>query len=92
MILPKPNFQQMSLQELRHYILAHRDDLDAWQEYTGRPRTNAVYFDSEMSPSEQETKLRELLEKKANPIARSLLNPTTAVKYPVGAHRVRPFP
>jgi hypothetical protein len=67
MMSPKPNFQQMSLQELRRYVLAHRDDLEAWQEYASRPRTNAVYFDSEMSPSEQETKLRELLEKKANP-------------------------
>jgi hypothetical protein len=66
MMLPKPNFQQMSLPELRQYVLAHREDLEAWQEYTSRPRPHAVYVDAEQSPAEQETRLRELLEQKAS--------------------------
>lgn len=65
MISPKPNFEQMSLQELRRYVLAHRDDPKAWEEYASRPRTNAVYFEATMSPSEQETKLKALIKKKA---------------------------
>jgi hypothetical protein len=62
MISPKPNFSQMSLQELRRYVLAHRDDQEAWQAFTHRERPNAIYFDREMSLSEQETKLQELLQ------------------------------
>lgn len=62
MISPKPNFSQMSLQELRRYVLAHRDNEEAWQEFTDRERPNAIYFDREMSLSEQETKLQELLQ------------------------------
>jgi len=62
MISPKPNFSQMSLQELRRYVLAHRDNQEAWQEFTDRERPNAIYFDREMSLSEQETKLQELLQ------------------------------
>ena len=59
MILPKPNFSQMSLQELRRYVLAHRDDEAAWQEFTDRERPNAIYFDTDMSLSQQQTKLQE---------------------------------
>ncbi|MCC5637091.1 hypothetical protein LC593_14745 [Nostoc sp. CHAB 5844] len=62
MISPKPNFSQMSVQELRRYVLAHRDDEEAWQEFTNRERPNAIYFDKDMSLSEQETKLQELLQ------------------------------
>jgi len=62
MISPKPNFSQMSLQQLRRYVLAHRDNQEAWQEFTDRERPNAIYFDREMSLSEQETKLQELLQ------------------------------
>ncbi|MGK7874649.1 MAG: hypothetical protein AB4426_15495 [Xenococcaceae cyanobacterium] len=52
----------MSLQELRRYVLVHRDDEEAWKEYASRPRPNAVYFDTDMPLSEQETKLQELLQ------------------------------
>ena len=62
MISPKPNFKKMSLQELRRYVLAHRDDQEAWQEFTHRERPNAIYFDTDMPLSEQETKLQELLQ------------------------------
>ncbi|MEL7039761.1 MAG: hypothetical protein AAFO04_29790 [Cyanobacteria bacterium J06592_8] len=57
----KPNFSKMSLTELRRYVLIHRDDSEAWKEFANRPRPNAVYFDADLSQSEQETKLRELL-------------------------------
>lgn len=64
---PKPNLKEMSLYELKCYVLANRDDQEAWREFASRPRPNAVYFDTSMSRSEQETELRELLEKKAHP-------------------------
>ena len=59
---PKPNFREMSLQELRRYVLVHRDDEEAWREYAKRPRPNAIYFDTDLPLSEQETKLQELLQ------------------------------
>ena len=59
----KPNFSEMSLPELRRYVLLHRSDREAWNEFASRPRPEAVYFDANLSLSEQETKLRELLEK-----------------------------
>ncbi|NET57366.1 MAG: hypothetical protein F6K47_14720 [Symploca sp. SIO2E6] len=62
MILPKPNFSKMSLQELRCYVLAHRDDQEAWQEFTHRERPNAIYFDADMPLAEQQAKLQELLQ------------------------------
>jgi hypothetical protein len=52
----------MSLQELRRYVLAHRDDREAWQEFTARERPNAIYFDADLSLAEQERKLQELLQ------------------------------
>lgn len=61
---PKPNFSEMELKELRAYVLAHRDDEEAWQEFVKRPRPNAIYFDADIPLSEQEAKLRELLQKK----------------------------
>jgi hypothetical protein len=62
MISPQPNFREMSLQELRRYVLAHRDDREAWQEFTDRERPNAIYFDTDMPLAEQERKLQELLQ------------------------------
>ncbi len=59
---PQPNFKEMSLYELKCYVLANRDDREAWREFTSRPRPQAVYFDASMSLVEQETKLREILE------------------------------
>ncbi|GBF81342.1 DUF6887 family protein [Aphanothece sacrum] len=66
MMSPQPNFKTMSLQELRSYVLTHRDDEKAWQEFANRRRPNAIYFEVDMSLLEQETKLNELLEKKLN--------------------------
>ena len=41
--MTKPNFKQMSLKELRKYVLVHRDDEEAWREYADRPR-NSIKF------------------------------------------------
>lgn len=62
MMSPKHNFTEMSLYELKCYVLANRDDREAWQEFTSRPRPNAIHFDNDMSLSEQEETLREILE------------------------------
>jgi|GEM_PF-1764785 len=59
----KPDFREMSLHELRRYVLAHRDDSEAWQEFTDRERPNAIYFDADMPLAEQQVKLQELLER-----------------------------
>jgi hypothetical protein len=40
--MSKPDFQAMTLNELRRYVLAHRDDREAWDEFAARPRPNAV--------------------------------------------------
>ena len=59
---PKPNFKAMNLQELIKYILFHRDDQEAWQEFTHRERPNAVYFDTDVPLETQKQKLQELIE------------------------------
>lgn len=59
---PKPNYQEMSLIELRRYVLANRDDEQAWEEFASRERPNAIYVEADVPPSEQEKKLKELLE------------------------------
>jgi hypothetical protein len=62
MMSPKPNYQEMSLIELRRYVLTHRDDEQAWEEFASRSRPNAIYFEADIPPSEQEKRLKELLE------------------------------
>ncbi len=62
MMLRKPNFQKMSLKELRNYVLNHRDDDEAWQEFTSRERPNAIHFDTDMPLSQQKIKLKQLLQ------------------------------
>lgn len=59
----QPNFKEMSLQELRAYVLAHRNDKEAWKEFASRPRPHAIHFSEDLSMSEQKAKLKELLEK-----------------------------
>ena len=58
----KPNFTQMSLSELRSYVLANRNDDEAWKEFTSRPRPNAIHFDADLPLSEEKKNLQELLE------------------------------
>ena len=63
MMSPKPNFKAMSLQYLKKYVLSHRDDQEAWQEFTHRERPNAVYFDTDVPLATQKQRLKELIEK-----------------------------
>ena len=58
----KSNFTQMSLSELRSYVLANRNDQEAWKEFTSRPRPNAIYFDGNLPLSKEKKKLQELIE------------------------------
>lgn len=61
--LTKPNFQAMTLKELRKYVLAHRDDQEAWDEFAARPRPNAVWVAAGTSLEEQERIVRELADR-----------------------------
>lgn len=51
----------MSLSELKHYVLAHRNDEDAWTEFASRDRQDAIYFEANTPLIEQKNKLKELL-------------------------------
>ena len=61
--MPKPNFQAMTLNELRKYVLAHRDDREAWDEFAARPRPNAVMVSADTPVEEQERIIKELVDK-----------------------------
>jgi hypothetical protein len=61
--LSKSNFNEMSLHELRCYVLSHRDDTKAWQEFTDRERPHAIHFDADMPLQEQQVKLQALVQK-----------------------------
>ncbi|MGK7930652.1 MAG: hypothetical protein AB4041_04370 [Microcystaceae cyanobacterium] len=52
----------MSLYELKQYVLSHRDDQEAWREFTERERPNAIYFDTDIPLSEQKERLQKLLQ------------------------------
>ncbi len=61
MKLSKPNFQVMTLNELRQYVLAHRDDREAWNEFAACPRPNAVMVSADTPVEEQERIIKELV-------------------------------
>ena len=63
MKLSKPNFQAMTLNELRRYVLAHRDDIEAWNEFAARPRPNATIVPADTSVEEQERIIKELVDR-----------------------------
>jgi hypothetical protein len=63
MKLSKPNFQAMTLNELRQYVLAHRDDREAWNEFAARPRPNAVMVSADTPMAEQERIVKELVDR-----------------------------
>ncbi|BDA69571.1 hypothetical protein RIVM261_089980 [Rivularia sp. IAM M-261] len=44
--MTKPNYQEMTQQELRDYILNHRDDADAVSEAVIRVQNNGVTLNS----------------------------------------------
>ena len=54
----------MSLNELRHYVIAHREDQEAWDEYASRPRSNATVIPADTPPEEAEEILAKLFSKK----------------------------
>jgi hypothetical protein len=63
MKLSKPDFQAMTLNELRRYVLAHRDDKEAWDEFAARPRPNAVMVSADTPIEEQERIVKELVDR-----------------------------
>jgi hypothetical protein len=63
MKLSKSNFQEMTLNELRRYVLAHRDDKEAWDEFAARPRPNAVMVSADTPVEEQERIIKELVDR-----------------------------
>lgn len=66
----KPDFKKMSRQELRQYILAHREDEEAIEElFVNRRSLDAIRFPYpyELSPEERkaiELSFQKLIEKK----------------------------
>lgn len=53
------NFKEMPLNQLRKYILEHREDEEAWKEFASRPRPNAIIVPAQTPLEEQERILRE---------------------------------
>ncbi len=61
--MSKLNFQAMNLTELRRYVLAHRDNREAWDEFAARPRPNAVMVPADTPIEEQERIIKELVDR-----------------------------
>jgi hypothetical protein len=61
--LSKPNFKAMTLNQLRQYVLAHRDDREAWDEFADRPRPNAVIVPADTPVEEQERIIKDLVDR-----------------------------
>ena len=61
--MSKPNFRAMTLKELRQYVLAHRDDQEAWDEFAARPRPNAVIVPADTPLEVQERLIKDLADK-----------------------------
>jgi hypothetical protein len=53
----------MNLNELRQYVLAHRDDIEAWHEFATRPRPNATIVAADTPVEEQERIIKELVDR-----------------------------
>ena len=60
----KPNFKQMSLTELRKYVLSHREDMEAWDEYADRPRPNSILVTADTPIAQQEKIVDSLIQQK----------------------------
>jgi hypothetical protein len=58
----KPNFEAMTRQELKSYVLRHRDDREAFDLLMSRrsPDSEAVWYDSSTSQDQS----KEILQKK----------------------------
>ena len=64
--LKKPNLKTMTLKELRKYVLAHRQDEEAWKEFVSRPRPKAVIVSADTPLEEQELIFKKLFDKRDN--------------------------
>ncbi|MEA5506238.1 hypothetical protein VB735_24610 [Halotia wernerae UHCC 0503] len=65
--MSKPNFQAMSIKELHTYVLAHREDIEAFHTYVDKLHAQANWI--EMPPLESLDNLQnypEFLEKVSN--------------------------
>ena len=56
------NFKQMSLTELRKYVLSHREDMEAWDEYANRPRPHSILVTADTPITEQEKIVTKLIQ------------------------------
>ncbi len=50
--MTKPNFEAMSKEELRAYVLSNREDDEAIRELFSRRDPNAPWYGSDLSPEE----------------------------------------
>ena len=57
------NFKEMNLNELRQYVLANRENQEAWEEFVSRPRPNAVTISANTSQEEAERIFRDAISK-----------------------------
>jgi hypothetical protein len=58
----EPNFETMTRQELKLYVLTHRDDREAFDLLMSRrsPDSEAIWYDASISPAQS----KEILQKK----------------------------
>jgi len=57
--MSKPDYQAMSRQELKQYVLTHRDDLEAIRELFDRPAPNAIWFAADTPIEEADRIIRD---------------------------------
>lgn len=60
-LLLMTNYKEMSLKELRQYVLKNREDSEAWDEFVSRPRPNAVMIPPNLPKKEQERIFKKLI-------------------------------
>ncbi len=62
----KPNFETMTRQELKSYVLTHRDDLEAFVLLMSRrsPDSEAVWYDASISPDRSKEILQQKIQGK----------------------------
>lgn len=53
----------MTINELRRYVLAHRDDREAWNQFAARPLPNAIMVPADTPIEEQERIIKELVDR-----------------------------
>ncbi len=65
-LLMKPNFETMTRQELKSYVLSHRDDREAIDLLMSRrsPDSEAVWYDASTSPAQTKEILRKKIQGK----------------------------